>query len=174
MDNLSKNKFKKFHILNKNFLQVDKKNIYLNHVNRNQLQVYKEDLITSISDKYFSGNLENFLEEMTDFDLKYKMPNSYIPAIDLGSMKAGLEVRSPFLNKNLYEYIIENIDQRSLLEFGSKNILKAILKEYLPKKYLNLPKRGFVFPISDLVKKKSTSSEKKIILRKKILEKLKI
>jgi len=174
MDNLSKNKFKKFHILNKNFLQVDKKNIYLNHVNRNQLQVYKEDLITSISDKYFSGNLENFLEEMTDFDLKYKMPNSYIPAIDLGSMKAGLEVRSPFLNKNLYEYITENIDQRSLLEFGSKNILKVILKEYLPKKYLNLPKRGFVFPINDLVKKKSTSPEKKIILRKEILEKLKI
>ena len=174
MDNLSKNKFKKIHILNKNFLQVDKKNIYLNHVNRNQLKLYKEDFITSISDKYFSGNLDNFLEEMINYDLKYAMPNSYIPAIDLGSMKAGLEVRSPFLNKNLYEYITENIDQRSLLEFGSKNILKTILKEYLPKKYLNLPKRGFVFPIIDLVKKKSTSSEKKIILRKQILEKLNI
>ena len=174
MDNLSKNKFKKIHILNKNFLQVNKKNIYLNHVNRNQLQLYKEDFITSISNKYFSGNLDSFLEEMIDYDLKYAMPNSYIPAIDLGSMKAGLEVRSPFLNKNLYEYITENIDQRSLLEFGSKNILKTILKEYLPKKYLNLPKRGFVFPVSDLIKKKSTSSEKKIILRKQILEKLNI
>ena len=146
----------------------------MNHVNRNQLKLYEEDLITSISDKYFSGDLDNFLEEMIDFDLKYKMPNSYIPPIDLGSMKAGLEVRSPFLNKNLYEYITENIDQRSLLEFGSKNILKTILKEYLPEKYINLPKRGFVFPVSDLIKKKSTSSEKKIILRKKILEKLNI
>ena len=174
IDNLSKKKFKKIHTLNKNFLQVNNKNIYLNHVNRNQLQLYEEDLITSISDKYFSGDLDNFLEEMIDFDLKYKMPNSYIPPIDLGSMKAGLEVRSPFLNKNLYEYITENIDQRSLLEFGSKNILKTILKEYLPEKYINLPKRGFVFPVNELVKKKSTSSEKKIILRKKILEKLNI
>ena len=114
------------------------------------------------------------LEEMFDYDLRYTMPSSYIPPIDLGSMKASLEVRSPYLNKNLYEYITKNIDQRSLLKFGSKNILKTILKEYLPEKYLNLPKRGFVFPVSELIKKKSTSNEKKIILRKKILEKLNI
>jgi len=174
IDKLSTNKFKKIKTLNKNFLQVNKKNIYLNHLNRNQLQLYKEDLITPISNKYFSGNLNNFLEEMLDYDLKNTMPNSYIPPIDLGSMKASLEVRSPFLNKNLYEYVVKNIDQRSLLKFGSKHILKTILKEYLPEKYLNLPKRGFVFPISELIKTNSTSSEKKIILRKKILEKLNI
>ncbi|MBD1109341.1 asparagine synthase (glutamine-hydrolyzing) [Pelagibacterales bacterium SAG-MED50] len=174
IDKLSKNKFKRIQTLNKNFLQVNKRNIYLNHLNRNQLQLYEENLITSISSKYFSGNLNIFLKEMFDYDLKYTMPNSYIPPIDLGSMKASLEVRSPFLNKNLYEYIVKNIDQRSLLKFGSKNILKTILKEYLPEKYLALPKRGFVFPVSELIKKKSTSSEKKIILRKKILEKLNI
>jgi len=174
IDKLSNNKFKKIQTLNKNFLRVNKKNIYLNQLNRNQLQLYEENLITSISSKYFSGNLNIFLKEMFDYDLKYTMPNSYIPPIDLGSMKASLEVRSPFLNKNLYEYIDKNIDQRSLLKFGSKNILKTILKEYLPEKYLNLPKRGFVFPVSELIKKKTTSSEKKIILRKKILEKLNI
>ena len=103
---------------------MDKKNIYINHVNRNQLHLYDENLISSISNKYFSGDLDNFIEEMIDFDLKYKMPNSYIPPIDLGSMKASLEVRSPFLNKSLYEYINKNSDQRNLLEFGSKNILK--------------------------------------------------
>ena len=174
IDKLFNKKFKKLHALNKNFLQTDERNIYLNLHNFNQLQSFQEDNITSISNKYFSGNLNNFFEEMVDYDLKYALPNSYIPAVDLGSMKAGLEVRAPFLNKNLFEYINGNIDQRSLLKFGSKNILKKILSEYLPEKYLNLPKRGFVFPIDDLLtdKKKSTYTEKKIILRKDILEQL--
>ncbi len=175
IDNLSMRKLNKIHTLNKNFLQVNKKNIYLNYVNLNQLQQFKEDSITSISDKYFSGNLNNFMKEMIDFDLKYKMPNSYIPPVELGSMKASLEVRSPFLNKNLYEYIAQNIDQRSLLKFGSKYILKKILKEYLPNKYISLNKKGFVFPINELVKNNNKSNaEKKILLREKILKKLDI
>lgn len=175
IDNLSMKKINKIHTLNKNFLQVNKKNIYLNYVNLNQLQKFKENSITSISKKYFSGDLNNFMKEMTDFDLKYKMPNSYIPPIELGSMKASLEVRSPFLNKNLYEYVTQNIDQRSLLKFGSKYILKTILKEYLPNKYISLNKKGFVFPINKLVKKNNkTNAERKILLREKILKKLDI
>ena len=48
------------------------------------------------------------------------MPNSYIPAMELGSMKNSLEVRSPFLNRKLLNYIENNIDQRSLIKFGKK------------------------------------------------------
>ena len=58
---------------------------------------------------FFSGNLNLFLNEAARYDLDYTMPNSYIPAMELGSMKASVEIRSPFLNRKLYKYITQNI-----------------------------------------------------------------
>ena len=99
---------------------------------------------------------------MFDYDLKYTMPNSYIPPIDLGSMKASLEVRSPFLNKNLYEYILKNIDKRSLLKLGSKNILKTILKDLLKTWAIKFWKKIRIYTLGMYLQKKL----KNLLLRK--------
>ena len=164
-------KISKVNSLYRNLIKPFESSLYVNYKNLNQLQIMDQNLIKEISDIYFSGNLNFFLNEVSEYDLNFSMPNSYIPAIELGSMKASIEIRSPFLNKKLYNYVIKNIDQRSLIHFGQKQILKSIIKEYLPKKYYDQPKRGFVFPIKKLINYKSDNSYySKILLRNKLLK----
>ena len=164
-------KISKVNSLYRNLIKPFESSLYVNYKNLNQLQIMDQNLIKEISDIYFSGNLNFFLDEVSEYDLNFTMPNSYIPAIELGSMKASIEIRSPFLNKKLYNYVIKNIDQRSLIHFGQKQILKSIIKEYLPKKYYDQPKRGFVFPIKKLINYKSNNSYySKILLRNELLK----
>ena len=79
------------------------------------------------------------------------MPNGYIPAIERGSMRAGLEVRTPYLNRRLVE-TLSNFDQRAFIAFGRKDILKRILGRYLPKRFFDFPKKGFFTPRDAILK----------------------
>lgn len=171
LNKITFNKIFKLNSLYQSFILPSKKSFYLNYKNLNQLQIMDQDLINEISEIYFSGDLNFFLNEASNYDLRYTMPNSYIPAIELGSMKASIEIRSPFLNKKLYDYITNNIDQRSLIHFGQKKILKSIIKDYLPNKYFDLPKKGFVFPITNLIGDQFIDPiHSKIILRDKLFK----
>ena len=73
-------------------------------------------------------------------------------------MKASLEVRSPYLNKSLYEYTNE-FSSNALIKNGQKWVLKSILNQYLPSKYFNFPKVGFVNPRKEFIKRNFNESE---------------
>ncbi|WP_341913895.1 asparagine synthase (glutamine-hydrolyzing) [Ferrovibrio terrae] len=81
-----------------------------------------------------------------NFDLQYGLPGSYIPAIDRGSMRASLEVRTPFLSTAVLE-TVSSLDPRSLIAFGQKSVLRRLLARYLPPEMVDRPKQGFVFPL---------------------------
>lgn len=80
-----------------------------------------------------------------DFDSRVTLPGSYIPAVDRGSMRASLEVRTPFLSRRLAE-TVAGFDQRVFLAFGQKQILRRILYRYVPQSVMQDVKQGFVFP----------------------------
>ena len=106
--------------------------------------------------KYFQTNIKNHttqltpLEQYINYDLDDSLPNSIIPPVDRGSMSHGLEVRSPFLSKKIYELMTSH-DGFRLLKMGQKGVLKKILSDYLPIELLNPSKQGFVYPISKLI-----------------------
>lgn len=79
------------------------------------------------------------------FDLTQTMPCSFIPAMERGSMRASLEVRTPFLSRDLLQ-VLSGFDQRSFLAFGQKAALRRILGRYLPVRLFDFPKRGFNYP----------------------------
>jgi hypothetical protein len=79
------------------------------------------------------------------FDLREAMPSTYIPAMERGSMRASVEVRTPYLNRALVT-ALSQLDQRALVGFGQKSVLRRILARYLPDALMDAPKRGFVFP----------------------------
>lgn len=80
------------------------------------------------------------------FDLVYTLPGSFIPAIERASMRASLEVRTPFLNRQLFE-TLSQFDQRAFLAFGQKSVLKRILWRYLPEDLFSFKvKKGFKYP----------------------------
>ena len=80
-----------------------------------------------------------------DFDIGNTLPNSIIPPADRGSMRASLEVRTPFLSRPLLE-VVSQLDQRSFLAYGQKSVLRRILARYLPEDLLQPGKQGFVYP----------------------------
>ena len=82
------------------------------------------------------------------------MPNLIIPAMERGSMRSSLEVRTPFLSKELIEYT-SNLDYRMFVKFGQKNVLRSILKRYIPEELSSSLKKGFSFPGVTLINKES-------------------
>ena len=89
-------------------------------------------------------NNNDFLINVKNFDLKQTLPFSYLPSIDRGSMREGLEVRTPFLCKALFEKVAL-LKQKELLD-SNKVLFRKILRRYLPKELLNTQKVGFVVP----------------------------
>ena len=87
---------------------------------------------------------------LSDF-LTY-LPDDILCKVDRASMYNSLEVRSPFLNKELIEYAYNLPMNYKMNGKGSKYILRNILKSYLPKKYFERPKQGFGIPLSEWIK----------------------
>jgi len=79
------------------------------------------------------------------YELSQVMQNSQLPALDHGSMRASLELRTPFLNRKLSEIIAE-LDPRMFLAFGQKDLLRRLLLRYLPLDLMEKRKLGFIFP----------------------------
>ena len=69
------------------------------------------------------------------FDLDYSLPLSYNESIDRGTMRFGIEARSIFLNKELFN-LTQNVKTKILLKNHPKPILRNLLNLYLPKKYI--------------------------------------
>ena len=66
--------------------------------------------------------------------------NDYLVKIDRSSMYAGLEVRSPFLDDKLLEFVSQ-INYKNLIpNKQSKFLLKQIAQKYLPPEIMQKPK----------------------------------
>ena len=94
---------------------------------------------------------------MRDFDLEFTLPENLNFNQDIASMKNSVEIRSPYLNNDLFNYV-ENIDSKFLFEKGPKTLSKIILERYFK---LNISKTGFTY--SDNLKNIFISSNIKSI-----------
>lgn len=82
-----------------------------------------------------------------DFDVSVVMPHSYIPPVDRGSMREGVEIRTPFLSRAVWDAATD-IDPRAMIAFGAKNVTRQLLARYMPLDLLYPAKQGFTMPIS--------------------------
>ena len=86
---------------------------------------------------------------MYNFDINNTLPLSYNKALDLGSMRASLEVRSPFLNKKIFNFL-RSFENDIFFKGAKKKIFRDILSEYLPSNLLPKSKIGFNYPLSNI------------------------
>lgn len=83
---------------------------------------------------------------------KTRLVNDYIPKVDRASMYASLEVRSPFLDKDLVEFT-STLPYTQLLHGGvNKYITKKIAEKYVPHHILYRKKMGFAIPVGEWFK----------------------
>ena len=89
----------------------------------------------------------NAIEKMTAFDLTTYLPGQLLVKADRGSMMHGLEVRSPFLDTALVEFVCNLPVEFRASETNQKRILKDLLLERMPHDFVNRRKRGFGAPL---------------------------
>ncbi|HIG09490.1 MAG TPA: asparagine synthase, partial [Alphaproteobacteria bacterium] len=82
-------------------------------------------------------------------DLGFSLVGDMLVKADRMSMANSLEVRSPFLDKDLVEYVFSIHGKLKIGNFTGKKILKETFKNRLPKWSMSQPKKGFEIPIAD-------------------------
>jgi asparagine synthase (glutamine-hydrolysing) len=89
------------------------------------------------------------------YDLTTYLPGQLLSKVDRLSMMNSLEVRSPFLDKDLAEYVF-NLPQEYKTDAkgkkGGKIILKDILAEIMPQEFVYRRKQGFGAPVLQWIK----------------------
>lgn len=80
-------------------------------------------------------------------DMKMVLPNDMLTKVDLMSMANSLEVRVPFLDHELVEYVFSLPDKDKIDGNIQKKILQDTFRDILPEELYNRPKKGFEVPL---------------------------
>lgn len=80
-------------------------------------------------------------------DMELVLPNDMLAKVDLMSMANGLEVRTPFLDFELVDFIFSLPDEFKINSTIRKRILQDTFRDLLPTELYNRPKKGFEVPL---------------------------
>ena len=84
-------------------------------------------------------------------DINTLLSELFLKKLDRVSMAHTIEARSPFLDKNLVEYIF-SIEPSLRLSGDIKALLKDVATPYLPKEIIDRKKKGFSYPFIEWLK----------------------
>lgn len=107
-------------------------------------------------------------DEAFFLDQKITLPDLYLVKTDRASMASSLEIRSPFLDKDLTMFAAKIPLKAKLKSFKTKSLLRNIARKYLPSEVIYKPKKGFGVPISLWLKGKEGNKILGILLKEKI------
>lgn len=109
------------------------------------------------------------LDKALAYDRQHFLIEDVLAVSDRASMQSGVELRVPYLDDDLTDYI-GAFSGDMLLKHGQKWILKEILKKYGGEAFANRPKEGFGLPLAGwLVRSETDHLWKEIFDRKSIL-----
>jgi asparagine synthase (glutamine-hydrolysing) len=93
----------------------------------------------------------DFLHQMLYLDSKIFMPSLNLTYNDKMSMASSVEVRVPFLDRELAEFVAWNIPPKMKLKGTlrptTKYIFRQAMRDILPREVLQQPKAGFAAPV---------------------------
>ncbi|MEO6838842.1 MAG: asparagine synthase (glutamine-hydrolyzing) [Ginsengibacter sp.] len=105
------------------------------------LQPIKEDF-----DNIANSNLSG-LKKIMNLDFDTNLFSDLLIKMDIATMANSQEGRSPFLSKELLEYIPSLPDNYKIRGKTTKYALRQLAIKYLPGALINQPKRGFEIPL---------------------------
>lgn len=125
------------------------KNFYFNNKYRNR---YLNIKTKNISDAYYKMFLENKSKIDKDrnlalLDYMGQFKDDMLFSEDKLSMRNSVEVRSPFLDNELFNFVFSLKKQRTM-DNNYKYLIKEMLKNLIPTSVLRSNKKGFHMPIS--------------------------
>lgn len=105
--------------------------------------------LTNIRREY-TTNIEGAdFNEVLLADMNLVLLSDMLVKVDLMSMANSLEVRSPFLDKNVVEFAFGLPSSYKIDSRMKKRIVQDAFRSYLPEEIYNRPKHGFEIPLLD-------------------------
>jgi asparagine synthase (glutamine-hydrolysing) len=123
----------------------------------------KSEILKNISS---AGNINEIL--LTD--TKLVLPNDMLTKVDLMSMANGLEVRTPFLDFEVVNFIFSLPENFKINSNIRKRILQDAFRDILPAQLYNRPKKGFEVPLLKWFRKEMKSLIVDDLLSKKLID----
>lgn len=109
-------------------------------------------LVEEISSYEKDFPLKDQISFLQFLDMKLYLQDDILVKVDRASMACSLEVRAPFLDYELVEFMMGLPSRYKLKGFTLKYILKKAMKNYLPQAVIQRKKKGFGVPIAKWVK----------------------
>ncbi len=116
---------------------------------RKRLWINKENVVDNGVPVIKSNNFVEDMDQVTLIDLNFHLPGQILSKVDRASMMHGLEVRCPFLDIELMEYVYNLPYEYKVGQNGQKLILRDILCDYTDNEFAYRKKQGFGAPIWD-------------------------
>ena len=88
------------------------------------------------------------LNQILYVDMKMYLEGDILYKVDRASMAASLEVRVPFLNRDMVQFATRLPLELKLHRFTGKYLLKKSVQHLLPAEIINRPKKGFNMPVA--------------------------
>ena len=104
-------------------------------------------------EEIFLGNKEKNWKSLMLTDHKFFLNEMMLKKIDRSSMLNSLEIRSPFMDHRLFEYVASHTRTDSNYKFSPKKIIKDYLSEDFNNQFLERKKMGFSIDIVNLIEK---------------------
>ena len=95
--------------------------------------------------KFYKNKLDSSMLGWADLNT-WQVDHS-LPLWDKAGMASSLEVRVPFLDHKLLNFLMKIPSKIRMQNLGSKKFLKKILKSEMGEDFQNVPKKGFQVPI---------------------------
>jgi asparagine synthase (glutamine-hydrolysing) len=106
-----------------------------------------EDVFSEAISAWDGCRSANYVDRLMAFYTKLYLQDDILTKVDRASMAVALEVRCPFLDIELVDFVRRIPSDRKLRRGRTKHLLKEALKDVLPKETLGRSKRGFGVPI---------------------------
>ncbi len=136
-------------IMNCTYLDEEQKAALYSAELRNEVQLADPGL--RHREEFERAGDADFLNQMLYLDSKIFMPSLNLNYIDKMSMASSVEVRVPFLDRELAEFVAWNVPPRLKLKGffrpTTKHIFREAMRDILPTEVLKQPKAGFAAPI---------------------------
>jgi asparagine synthase (glutamine-hydrolysing) len=118
--------------------------------------------------KFLSANPD--MNEFLDADLKIVLPGDMLTKVDLMSMAHGLEVRVPFLDKEVVQFARSLPAHFKVNQQGRKRIVRDAFRKILPEGLYSRPKKGFEVPLLSWLRNELSSELDDVLFNSTMLD----
>jgi asparagine synthase (glutamine-hydrolysing) len=94
-----------------------------------------------------SSRLERLSAHAVEVNIRVILANDFLPKVDIGSMRHGLEVRVPMLDEDLIDFGLTLPHHLRVHRRVGKRVLRAVAARRLPRGIAARPKQGFAVPV---------------------------